>query len=119
MILRTATLHHSQYEWHQHRRMAREVGITEFRVAELEMWRTSEAFGPEERAAPALTDAVIAGEVPDEVAEELERHFDNAQRVELTLTAASYAMMPRVLEALRAPVEDQSDVEHARSTASS
>jgi 4-carboxymuconolactone decarboxylase len=119
MILRTAALHHSQYEWHQHRRMAREVGVTEYQVAELEMWRTSDAFGPEERAALALTDAVIAGEVPDDVAEELERHFDHAQRVELTVTAAFYAMVPRVLEALRVPVEDQSDIEHDRSTPSS
>jgi alkylhydroperoxidase family enzyme len=119
MILRTAALHDSQYEWHQPRRMARELGVTEFQVAELEMWRTSEAFGPEERAALALTDAVIAGEVPDDVAAELERHFDRAQRVELTVTAAFYAMVPRVLEALRVPVEDRADVEHDRSTPSS
>jgi alkylhydroperoxidase family enzyme len=105
MILRTAALHHSQYEWHQHRRMARETGVTELQVAELEMWRTSEAFGPEERAALALTDATIAGRVPDEVIEELERHFDHAQRVELTVTAAFYAMVPRVLDALGVPVE--------------
>jgi alkylhydroperoxidase family enzyme len=104
-ILRTASLHHSQYEWHQHRRMAREVGVTDYQVAELEMWRTSDAFDAEERAALALTDAIIDGNVPDEVIGELERHFDNAQRVELTVTAAFYAMVPRILEALRVPVE--------------
>jgi len=105
MILRTAALHHSQYEWHQHRRMAREVGVTEYQVAELEMWRTSDAFEPEERAALALTDAIIAGHVPEEIIGELERHFDHAQRVELTVTAAFYAMVPRVLDALAVPVE--------------
>lgn len=104
-ILRTASLHHSQYEWHQHRRMAREVGVTDYQVAELEMWRTSDAFDATERAALALTDAIIAGDVPDEVIVELKRHFDNAQRVELTVTAAFYAMVPRILEALRVPVE--------------
>jgi alkylhydroperoxidase family enzyme len=104
-ILRTASLHHSQYEWHQHRRMAREVGVTDYQVAELEMWRTSDAFDAEERAALALTDAIIAGNVPDEVIRELERHFDHAQRVELTVTAAFYAMVPRILDALRVPVE--------------
>jgi hypothetical protein len=36
---------------------------------------------------------------------ELERHFDHAQRVELTVTAAFYAMVPRILDALRVPVE--------------
>jgi 4-carboxymuconolactone decarboxylase len=104
-ILRTASLHHSQYEWHQHRRMAREVGVTDYQVAELEMWRTSDAFDAEERAALALTDAIIAGDVPDEVIDELDRHFDHTQRVELTVTSAFYAMVPRILEALRVPVE--------------
>jgi 4-carboxymuconolactone decarboxylase len=104
-ILRTASLHHSQYEWHQHRRMAREVGVTDYQVAELEMWRTSDAFDAEERAALALTDSIIAGKVPDEAIAELERHFDHAQRVELTVTAAFYAMVPRILDALRVPVE--------------
>jgi alkylhydroperoxidase family enzyme len=105
MILRTALFQHSQYEWHQHRRMAREAGVTDFQVAELEMWRTSDAFSPEERAALALTDAIVAGDVPDEIVGDLELHFDHAQRVELTVTAAFYAMVPRVLEALRVPVE--------------
>jgi alkylhydroperoxidase family enzyme len=34
-------------------------------------------------------------------------HFDLAQRVELTVTAAFYSMVPRVLEALGVPVEDE------------
>lgn len=104
-ILRTASLHHSQYEWHQHRRMAREVGVSDYQVAELEMWRTSDAFDAEQRAALALTDAIIGGTVPDDVISELERHFDHTQRIELTVTAAFYAMVPRILDALRVPVE--------------
>jgi hypothetical protein len=52
-----------------------------------------------------LTDAIIDGTVPDETIDELERHFDHAQRVELTVTAAFYAMVPRILDALRVPVE--------------
>jgi alkylhydroperoxidase family enzyme len=39
MILRTAQLHKSHYEWHQHRRMAAAAGVTDSDVAELEMWR--------------------------------------------------------------------------------
>ena len=105
MILRTAILQHSQYEWHQHRRMAREVGVSDEQVAELEMWRTSDVFDDEERIALALTDAIIAGSVSDDLIEDLERHFDHSQRVELTVTAAFYAMVPRILEALRVPVE--------------
>ena len=108
MILRTAALHQSPYEWHQHRRMARDAGVTDEDVAELQMWRSSRSFGPAARAALALTDAIVAGEVPAEVNEELARHFDHAQRVELTLTAAFYTMVPRLLDALGVPVEDAS-----------
>ena len=105
MILRTATLHQAPYEWHQHRRMAAEAGATDFEVAELAMWRTSPAFSAAERAALALTDAIVAGDVPDTVIEELGRHFDHQQRVELTVTAAFYSMAPRVLDALDVPLE--------------
>jgi 4-carboxymuconolactone decarboxylase len=105
MILRTALLHHSPYEWHQHRRMAREEGVTETQVAELEMWRTSQEFDESEKAALALTDAIVEGEVTPEIIDELGRHFSLPQRVELTVTAAFYAMVPRVLDALGVPIE--------------
>lgn len=107
MILRTAMLHSSPYEWHQHRRMAREAGATDNEVAELTMWRTSEAFSDADRAALAFTDGIVHGEVAAEVSEELARHFDDQQRVELTVTAAFYAMVPRVLDALGVPIEDE------------
>jgi alkylhydroperoxidase family enzyme len=114
MILRTAQLHHSPYEWHQHRRMAREEGVTETQVAELEMWRTSTAFDECEKAALALTDAIVAGAVPPEIIAEVDRHFAYDQRVELTVTAAFYSMVPRILDALGVPIEGSEPAEHGR-----
>jgi alkylhydroperoxidase family enzyme len=105
MILRTAQRTLSQYEWHQHRRMAAEAGVDEHKVAELVMWRTSPAFEGAERAALALTDALVDGHVPDEVNAALAEHFEEKARVELTLTAAFYCAVPRLLDALRVPVE--------------
>ncbi len=105
LILRTAQRALSQYEWHQHRRMAAEAGVDEHKVAELAMWRTSPAFTEAERAALALTDALVDGDVPDEVNDALSEHFDSQARVELTLTAAFYCAVPRLLDALRVPVE--------------
>ena len=58
------------------------------------MWRTSEAFSDADRAALAFTDAIVTGDVPPAVTEELTRHFDESQRVELTVTAAFYSMVP-------------------------
>ena len=95
LILRTAQLMHSPYEWHQHRRMAAEAGVREHQVAELAIWRTS----------PAFTDALADGNVPDEVNAALAEHFGLRARVELTLTASFYYGVPRLLNALRVPVE--------------
>ncbi len=105
MILRTAQRTLCGYEWHQHRRMAAEAGVEEYRVAELAMWRASPAFSEAERAALALTDALVDGHVPEEVNTELSQHFGARARVELTLTAAFYCAVPRLLNALRVPIE--------------
>ena len=105
IILRTAQLMLSPYEWHQHRRMAAEAGVDEHQVAELAMWPTSPAFNDAERAALAFTDALAERHVPDEVNAALAEHFDEQARVELTLTASFYFGVPRLLDALRVPVE--------------
>ena len=106
VILRTAQCMLSQYEWTQHRFMAAEAGVDEHQVAELAMWRTSPAFTDAERAALALTDALVDGHVPDEVNATIDEHFGPQARVELTLTAAFYCAVPRLLDGLRVPVEE-------------
>jgi 4-carboxymuconolactone decarboxylase len=106
VILRTAQRMLSQYEWTQHRFMAAEAGVDEHQVAELAMWCTSPAFNDAERAALALTDALVDGHVPDEVNATIDEHFGPQARVELTLTAAFYCAVPRLLDALRVPVEE-------------
>ena len=105
VILRTAQCMLSQYEWTQHRLMAAEAGVEEHQLAELPMWRTSPAFSDAERAALALTDSLVEGYVPDEVNAAVDEHFGPQARVELTLTAAFYCAVPRLLDALRVPVE--------------
>ena len=106
VILRTAQCMLLQYEWNQHRLMAAEAGVDEHQVAELPMWRTSPAFDDAERAALALTDTLVEGRVPDEVNATVNEHFGPQARVELTLTAAFYCAVPRLLDALRVPVEE-------------
>lgn len=49
------------------------------------------------------------GYVPDQLNATLDEHFDQQARVELTLTAAFYCAVPRLLDALRVPVEEASD----------
>jgi 4-carboxymuconolactone decarboxylase len=105
MILRTAVVMRSEYEWRQHVTMAREAGVPDDKVRAVTAWQTSDLYDPPERAALMLTDAMLTGNVVDAVHDELARHFTDSERVELILTAGFYAMVPRVLDACRVPVE--------------
>jgi len=100
MILRTAQIARSEYEWAQHLAMARKAGVREEQIAELVDWRGSRQFDERERAALALTEAVTACRMTDAVHAETKRHFSDADYVELCLTAAAYAMVSRMLDAL-------------------
>jgi alkylhydroperoxidase family enzyme len=100
MILRTAQLARSEYEWAHHLTMARTAGVREAQIAALADWRASRQFDERERAALALTEAVTACRMSDAVHAEAKRHFSNADYVELCLTAAAYAMVARMLDAL-------------------
>ncbi len=111
MILRTAQIARSEYEWAHHLRMARNAGVSEAQIAALAGWRGAKEFDARERAALALTEAVMACDVGDDVHREVKRHFGDAEFVELALTAAFYAMVSRMLDAMR--VELDEDVKDA------
>ena len=107
MILRGAQLEGSAYEWHQHRRWARQQGVPPEQIEDLSFWRESPRFSDAECAALALTESMLRGDVPDDVFAGLVRHFSPSEVVELALTAGFYAMVPRVLNALKVPIEEE------------
>ncbi len=105
MIVRGAELMGCEYELSHHRHMALRHGISQGELDTISGWRSSPAFSPSERAALDLMEAMVGGSVPDSVNAELERHFSPQERVELVMTAGLYCMVPRVLDALRVPLE--------------
>jgi len=105
MILRTAQIARSEYEWAHHLRMARKAGVPEAQIVALAGWRASPLFDARERAALALTEGVMAYNVTDEMHAEVKRHFNDAEFVELSLTAAFYAMVSRMLDAMRVELD--------------
>ena len=106
MILRGAQVMRSEYEWAQHLKMARKAGVREAQITALAEWKTSGEFNPREKAALGLAEAVTRGHVGDEVYAEAMRHFDHHDYVELAVTAAFYAMVGRVLDAMHVQLED-------------
>jgi len=105
MIVRGAALMGCSYELAHHRLMAGRSGVSDQELGELDRWREATCFSAAERAALAFMDAMVEGAVPEPVNAELARHFDASERVELALTAGLYCMVPRVLDALRVPLE--------------
>lgn len=101
MIIRGAQVVGCEFELVHHLAMAGDAGVPRSVLDALPAWRDSAEFTPPERAALAFTEAMMAGHVPDSVNAELARHFEAADRVELMLTAGFYAMVPRVIDALR------------------
>jgi alkylhydroperoxidase family enzyme len=107
MILRGAQIEGSAYEWHQHRRWAHQQGVAAEQIEDLFFWRESPRFSEAECAALALTETMLEGDVPDDVVAELKKHFSPGEIVELVLTAGFYAMVPRILNALKVPIEQE------------
>jgi alkylhydroperoxidase family enzyme len=105
MILRTAQIANSEYEWAHHLRMARKAGVPEAQIAALADWRKATVFDAKERAALALTEAVMACNVTDAVHAEVKKHFSDAEFVELSLTAGFYAFVSRMLDAMRVELD--------------
>ena len=105
VILRGAQLMRSEYEWAQHLKMARKAGVTDAQIEALSSWKKSDLFDGREKAALALAEAVTQGKVSDEVYAEVMRHFDHHDYVELSITAAFYAMVGRMLDAMGVQLE--------------
>lgn len=105
MIVRTAQLAECEYELVHHLELARRFGVGQEKLDRLPVWRSSDFFDDSERAALDLTEAVVAGEVPDAVAAAALERFGERGYIELAITAALYCMVPRVLSALRVPLE--------------
>jgi len=105
LILRGAQLMRSEYEWAQHLKMARKAGVREAQIAALAAWKSSAEFDAKEKAALGLAEAVTLGKVTDEVHAEVMRHFDHHDYVEISVTAAFYAMVGRMLDAMSVQLE--------------
>ena len=105
VILRGGQLMRSEYEWAQHLPMARKAGVREAQINALAEWRTSKEFDEREGAALALAEAVTQGRVSDEVYQQVMKHFDHHDYVELAVVAAFYAMVGRMLDAMAVPLD--------------
>jgi AhpD family alkylhydroperoxidase len=88
-----------------HSKDARALGETEQRLYSLDAWRETPFYTDKERAALAWIEAVTLvsqTHVPDEVYEEVKKHFIEKEIVDLTILAATINMWNRLAIATRA-----------------
>jgi alkylhydroperoxidase family enzyme len=103
IIVRVASLLGADYIVNQHiPDLTTPEGLSASELAEVAHWRLGSRFSASERAAFAYADAMTRDvEVPDDVYDEVKRHFNERQIVELTVLVGSYNMNARVLKALK------------------
>ena len=90
-----------------HTKDARLADETEQRLYAVPVWRQTPFFTPRERAALAWTDAltdVARTHVPDDVFDQVRRHFTDAEIVNLTMAVVTINGWNRIAIAFRTPV---------------
>jgi AhpD family alkylhydroperoxidase len=89
---------------HMHTRDARAHGETEERLYLLDAWRESPLYSDRERAALAWTEAlthISETHAPDDVYEEVRRHFSEVETVNLTMLIGMINLWNRLAISMR------------------
>jgi AhpD family alkylhydroperoxidase len=104
---RASQINQCAYCIDMHTKDARANGETEQRLYALSAWRETPFFTERERAALALTEAVtLVAEthVPDDVVEDAQKHFDEAELTQLVFAITTINAWNRLAITARLPV---------------
>lgn len=100
-ILRTGIVGDSRFEYSQHMKVARMVGVSEEKVQAVKGWMHSDKFSPVERAVMQATDELVGRNlVEDETFAELKRHLPDEQILELFYVIGLWRMHGMIVRAL-------------------
>ncbi len=100
-ILRTGIVGDSRFEYSQHLKVARMVGVADDKLAAIKTWALSDRFTPSERAVMQVTDEIVGRNlVEDESFAALKLHLDDAQIMELFYVIGLWRMHGMIVRAL-------------------
>ena len=112
VILRVGMLSGASYEVHQHKRVARSVGLSEEKIAAIEQGAEAAVFSDLERLILRFTDTVVHDvKAPDELFNSVLEHLNHRQMAELVLTIGFYMMVSRFLENFEVDIEPSGAVQ--------
>ena len=102
VILRVATLRSCAYELEHHQHLAGRAGLTATEVDRVKDGPDDPAWSPREQVLLEAVDQLHAsGDLTDAVWDELGRHLDERQRIELVMLVGHYEMLATTIAALR------------------
>src|SRR6266481_630277 len=98
-ITRTGILCEAPYEVAAHKRMGKEVGVTDEQNAALEDWKSATCFDDLQRAALAFTDEIVTLTRPtDSTFNSIAAKLPPAELIELQRSVSFYIMTSKFLE---------------------
>jgi alkylhydroperoxidase family enzyme len=105
-ILRVGILSNASYEVHQHKRVARSVGLSEAKIAALAEGADTSALSPMELQVMEFTDQLFHHvKAPDAMFEAMRARLSTRALSELVLTVGFYMMVSRFLENFGVDIE--------------
>ena len=111
LILRTAWLCGSRYEWIQHRALARRAGLTPEQIETIGTNPESEVLGGSTRSLLAVVPELLDHHTLSEATyEKLAEAFTPAEILEATMLVGNYAMLAGALNTFGVPLERAWDV---------
>ena len=110
-ITRTGILCQAQYEVVAHKRIGKNVGVTDEQNAALEDWKSATCFNEVQRAALALTDEIVKLPRPtDATFHAIAAKLTPAALIELQLSVGFYIMTSKFLETFGIDMQPVSEV---------
>jgi alkylhydroperoxidase family enzyme len=100
-LLRTAIIGQSKFEYSQHLKLARAVGLSEEKLGAIKSWVNSDLFDADERAVMAATDEMLTRNmIEDQTFANLKQYLKDEQIMELVYVVAMYFMYALIFRAL-------------------
>jgi alkylhydroperoxidase family enzyme len=110
-ITRTGLLCEAPYEVVAHKRIGKNVGVTDEQNEALENWQQASCFNDVQRAALAFTDEIVRLRRPtDETFDAIKSKLTPGALVELQLAVGFYIMTSKFLETFDIDMQPASDV---------
>lgn len=107
LILRIGYLCGSEYEWGQHTRIARGVGLTDEEIVRVTEGPDAAGWSRFERTLLRATDELHrAAYVSDRTWAELEARYDTKQLMDVVFTVGEYTLVSMALKTFRVPLDE-------------